>query len=257
MLEILGIIFLFIVGKFIFDTFLTNNTAKTKKWYKENYPEENYRLDKNEGLNLNVKPKANINDRQRSLEEVAINMNTTPELVKNKYIEQLKSKINSDDEKIYFFKTIRQKKIEEAKTKGIDPDDGVAALMEEWAKEHLNSVEKTPIDADIDSDDEITIKKATAKEDDWWNSLSEAEKNTQRLLNLKFIKAFEDKDSTLTFFIYHHKDSELTSLFSFNGEQFGATREMLTEYTLKNRDIGKKFFEFLEKEGINTSNYRV
>jgi antitoxin component YwqK of YwqJK toxin-antitoxin module len=141
MLQILGIIFLLIIGKFIYDTFLTNNTAETKEWYKKNYPEENYRLDRNEGLDFNVKPKTNINDRQRSIYEIAKNMNTTPELVKNTYIEQLKSKINSHDEKIYFLKTIREKKIEEAKTKGIDPDDGVAALMEEWAKEYLNSVD--------------------------------------------------------------------------------------------------------------------
>jgi len=41
MLQILGIILLFIIGKFVYDTFLTNNTTETKEWYKEHYPEEN------------------------------------------------------------------------------------------------------------------------------------------------------------------------------------------------------------------------
>lgn len=141
MLEIFGIIFILIILKFIYDTFLTNNTAETKKIFKEDYPEENYRLDNNNGLDLNVKAKANESDRKRSLEEIAKNMNTTTELVKYKYIEQLKTKISSHDEKTHFFKIIREKKIEEAKTKDIDPDNGVAALMEQWAKEYLNSVD--------------------------------------------------------------------------------------------------------------------
>ena len=88
-----------------------------------------------------IKPKNKINNRQRSLEEMARNMNTTPESVKNKYILQLNSKVNSHDEKTYLLKNIREKKIEEAKTKGIDHDDGIAALMEEWAKEYFNSVD--------------------------------------------------------------------------------------------------------------------
>ena len=141
MLEILGIILLFIIVKFVYDTFLTNNTTETKEWHKEHYPEESYRLDRNEGLDFNVKPKVNINDRQRSIEEFAKNLNTTPELAQEKFIEKIKIEINSHDEKTTFLKEIRNKKIEEAKIKGIDPDDGIAALMEKWAKEYLNSVD--------------------------------------------------------------------------------------------------------------------
>ena len=72
---------------------------------------------------------------------MAKNMNTTPELAQKKFIERIKTEVNSQNEKITFLKEVREKKIEEAKIKGIDPDDGVAALMEKWAIEYLNSVD--------------------------------------------------------------------------------------------------------------------
>jgi len=96
------------------------------------------------------------------------------------------------------------------------------------------------------TDDEIPIEK-----------VSEIDNEYLVLSNMKFIKAFEDKDNMLIWFVNYHRDSELTRLFAFNGEQFGATTEMLTDYTDKNREIGKDFFEFLEKEGVNTSNYEI
>jgi uncharacterized protein YnzC (UPF0291/DUF896 family) len=141
MLQILGIILLFIIGKFVYDTFLTNNTTETKEWYKEHYPEENYRLDRNEGLDFNVKPKVYINDRENSLVMAAKELNTTPALVRETYIKMVKTGVNSQDEKITFLNSIRNNKISEAQARRIDPDDTVFALMEGWAKEYLNSVD--------------------------------------------------------------------------------------------------------------------
>ena len=85
--NLLLIFFLFIV-KFIYDTFLTNNTDETKECYKKNYPEANDRWTVKD---INAKPKTNINDRQRSVYEIAKNMNTTPELaqeVSNTYFQK-------------------------------------------------------------------------------------------------------------------------------------------------------------------------
>ena len=80
-------------------------------------------------------------DNQTNLDEISKNLKTSPELAKHIYTEQLKLKINSLDEKIYFLQTISKKKMEEAKIKGIDPGDSVGYLMEKWAKEYLNSVD--------------------------------------------------------------------------------------------------------------------
>lgn len=75
--------------------------------------------------------------------------------------------------------------------------------------------------------------------------------------NLKFVQAFMDKDPIVTFFIYAQNDSELNKLFAHGGVQFGATKEMLSDYTHKNPEIGMNFIDFLEKDGIDTSNYPI
>ena len=88
-----------------------------------------------------IKPKNKINNRQRSLEEMAKNMNTTPEFVKEKFIEGVKAMVTSKYEKEKFLKELKHKKIEESEVKGIDPDDGIGAHMEKWAKEYFGSKE--------------------------------------------------------------------------------------------------------------------
>lgn len=93
------------------------------------------------------------------------------------------------------------------------------------------------------------------------NILSEKESQMNneelQISNLKFIKAYENRDSMITFFIHHHGDSELIQLFGYGGIQFGATEDMLNDYTYKYPEIGKKFIDFLEKEGIDSSNYKI
>ena len=54
-LSIIGIFALIMIFKFIYDTYLTNNTEKDWQKYKQDYPEDAERIDKNKGLNFNTK----------------------------------------------------------------------------------------------------------------------------------------------------------------------------------------------------------
>jgi hypothetical protein len=139
MLAILGVIFLIFIIKFIYDNFLSDNASKTSEWYKQNYPEESYRLDNNQGLNMNVKPKNSYADKQLSLITIAKNMGTTTDRAKEVFIENLSHEVSTHEEKRVFLSEIKNKKIEEAYLKNIDPDDGVAAIMEIWAIEYFSS----------------------------------------------------------------------------------------------------------------------
>jgi hypothetical protein len=51
-LTFLGIVALFVICKFIYDTFLTNNTEKNWQEYKSSNPHEAQVLERNEGLNF-------------------------------------------------------------------------------------------------------------------------------------------------------------------------------------------------------------
>jgi hypothetical protein len=139
MLAIFGVIFLVLIVKFLYDNFATNNAANTWEWYKDNYPEEAHRLDNNRGINSNVKPKNDVTRQQLSLYELANNLNTSPDKAREVYISKLNEVVHAADERDYMLNNLRMKKLEEAKTKNIDPDDGVAALMHLWASQYFLS----------------------------------------------------------------------------------------------------------------------
>ncbi len=141
MLAILGVIFLVILVKFIYDNFLSNNAAETSEWYRKKYPEEAYRLDNNRGLNMNVKTKSNFILKHESAELIAQNMGTTIDGAKKVFISKLSNEVNSTEEKLFFLRELKESKIEEASSRGIDPDDGVSAVMEGWAIEYFSSSE--------------------------------------------------------------------------------------------------------------------
>ena len=52
---IIGVIALFILGKFIYDTYLTNNTTRRWNVYKRNHPEDAAKVERNGGLSFNNK----------------------------------------------------------------------------------------------------------------------------------------------------------------------------------------------------------
>lgn len=52
MLEILGIILLIVIGKFIYDTYLSNNTKERWEDYKEQNPAKAYEIERNQGLDF-------------------------------------------------------------------------------------------------------------------------------------------------------------------------------------------------------------
>lgn len=59
MLEIFGIIFLIVIGKFVYDTYMSNNTEKNWKKFKDSYPEKAAQIQNNSGLNFrtpSIKP---------------------------------------------------------------------------------------------------------------------------------------------------------------------------------------------------------
>lgn len=58
MLEILGIIFLLVIAKFVYDTYLSNNTEKRWEEYRQENPERAYQVERNTGLNLGTSASA-------------------------------------------------------------------------------------------------------------------------------------------------------------------------------------------------------
>lgn len=203
MLAILGVIFLVILVKFVYDNFLSNNASETAEWYKKNYPEEAHRLENNSGLNMNVKPKNNYIVKQQSLEQMARNLGTTVDQAKWVFIDKLSREVNSYAEKIVFLREVKEKKIEEASFKNIDPDDGVAALMEIWAMDYFSSTEfKDKIEKKEEKNNQ-----AKQKFDQAANQTFSAYPELQRLVNEgdreKIIKYLRDNPEAFHVWMNH------------------------------------------------------
>lgn len=137
----IGIIALFIFGKFIFDTYLTNRTEKDWDQYKQSNPERAARIEKNKGFDFSEKSKSRDQDKRESLIRMARNLGCLPSQVKECFINGLKEQNLTVAQTEKAIQMSRQKKYEESKVFNIDPDDTAAAYMEEWTKEFLDNKE--------------------------------------------------------------------------------------------------------------------
>lgn len=140
-LTFVGIIALFILGKFIYDTYLTNRTEKDWNEYKQSNPESAARIERNKGLDFSTKSKSREQDKRDSLLRMAENIGCSPAQVKENYIKGLKEQQLTAAQTKEAIQMCRQKKYEESKVFNIDPDDTASAYMEEWTKEYLKNKE--------------------------------------------------------------------------------------------------------------------
>lgn len=138
-LEFIGIIALFIIGKFIYDTFFTDRTEKNWNQYKQSNPEDAARIERNRGLDLSTKSKSREQDKRDSLLRMAVNMCCSPAQVRDNFIKELKEQQLTAALTKEAIQMLRQKKYEESEVFNIDPDDTGAAYMEEWTKEYSNN----------------------------------------------------------------------------------------------------------------------
>ncbi|MDO7847445.1 hypothetical protein Q5H92_13830 [Hymenobacter sp. M29] len=155
LLSFLGLVLLLFIGKFIWDTFITDNTERQYQIRKRANPEEAARLEntvkRGEYFNFNYAPKSNEDHKTISLALLASKFGCEAYQVKEQYtrglIEMIKESGASNTQIIQILSEnlnqIRQSKGIEAVQFGIDPDDTPAAFTEIWLKELLAITEAT------------------------------------------------------------------------------------------------------------------
>lgn len=70
MLEALGIILLIVIGKFVYDTYLSSNTKENWEDYKQDNPAKAYEIERNKGLNFSTSQAAKQTDSLANLSEL-------------------------------------------------------------------------------------------------------------------------------------------------------------------------------------------
>lgn len=190
MLTVIGAITLFFVGKFIYDTYITDNTEKNWEKFRRSNPEEAARLERNEGLNFNLKPIKNDDHKVASYIMLAQRLNCSPENVREIYTVDLRKKISSSSDVLELARHWKAKKYEESKRLNVDPDDTPASLLEKWTmsifaelqrsemllnentnkktdeEEEYNEEGEYEIDGEYDEDDEEEYDEEMQYEDD-------------------------------------------------------------------------------------------
>jgi Leucine-rich repeat (LRR) protein len=135
----LGVLFLFLIVKYVYDTFLTNNTKELLEEYERTNPEESQRLKRNKGLNLNTKPENNLNNQQESLKRLADFKGIGTDDLKEHFWADLQKMEVSNSSYRETLDFIRQEKLNESELYNIDPDDTAQAYLEKWLYEYLES----------------------------------------------------------------------------------------------------------------------
>ena len=130
---------MFFFGKFIYDTFLTNNTERDWNEYKHNNPIEARRVEKSSGLDISGSPQPKQSDKEKSLKRMAKNMGCSTQEVKGRHYEFLKKENFSVVGLEEIIDDLKSKKQEEALAYDIDPEDTAVAFMLSWTREYLNA----------------------------------------------------------------------------------------------------------------------
>src|SRR5690606_1317113 len=96
-LAILGAVFLILLGKFVYDSFLTNNTEKRWTDFRNHFPEEAKKIERDSVSNISRREDNSLY-KKKSLERLATVLSCTPDQVKEVYLTKLKEqKITSSD----------------------------------------------------------------------------------------------------------------------------------------------------------------
>jgi hypothetical protein len=141
-LAVVGAIALFFFGKFIYDTYITDNTNKNWEKYQRNNSESAARAEKNKGLDFNTKSVTNQNKKIDSYIFLANNLKCSPEHVEAIYTKDLRKNISHSSQALEMAKSWKNEKYEQSKQLNIDPDDTPASLLETWTMSVFNDLKR-------------------------------------------------------------------------------------------------------------------
>lgn len=163
-LSVIGVFALLLIGKFLWDTFITGKTDREHEVNKKRNPEEMARMENNvkkgQYLNFDYSPKRNPQHRTMSLTLLAAKFECLPEEAKEHYqngILQMVMKSGASNTQVISMvaealQGVRESKGEEAAQLSMDPDDTPAALTQEWLTELLDII-KTKQQSLVNSED--------------------------------------------------------------------------------------------------------
>lgn len=145
-LSIIGLIALFIFGKFIYDTYLTNNTERDWEVYKQGNPLDAARIERKEMPKNNTRTRSREDDKRLSLVNIARILNCLPENAKTTYLQTLKDKRINETDLNELLQAWNKRKYEQSLTFKMNPDDTPAAFYEEWTISYQNNEEKVKLE---------------------------------------------------------------------------------------------------------------
>lgn len=131
-ITIIGSIIIFIIGKFIYDSYLTNNTEDNwNKYLKE--VQSQVTTKRNFSADKSIIKQSDIN-RDESLRLLALSYNCEISNAKNSFVALIKKELEvSSPEEI--LENLKYKKVREAQNYNIHQNDTPSAIMEEWFEE--------------------------------------------------------------------------------------------------------------------------
>lgn len=137
--------------KFVYDSFLTDNTDKKFEEFSQSNPEAAARVLNNSGGVLGNKAKRNKSVQEESIKKLAEFNNWEISEVKMKLLENIASEINSRETYFEVMKGLQKEKAREAVIRKIDPDDTCAAVSFDLTHDLFEEVFETsnpPTDTD-------------------------------------------------------------------------------------------------------------
>ncbi|GAB2601435.1 hypothetical protein [Spirosoma areae] len=162
-LAVIGVIALFFFGKFIYDTYITDNTDKNWEKYQKNNPESAAGIEGNRGLNFNTQSIKNQNKKIASYVFIANNLNCAPEHVEAIYTTDLRKNISHSSQALEMAKNWQDEKHKQSEQLNIDPDDTPAGLLETWTMSVFNDLKRSE---NLSSKDEIEEEEDSEYEED-------------------------------------------------------------------------------------------
>ena len=135
---ILGIIAFFFLCKFLYDTYLSNNTDKNWHKLQSNYPDLATKVDSNRNLKVISPTLTDEEGKILSYALLAEQFDCNPDNVKKSYILELRNNIDSlNDFKIIII-NLKERKLEEAKQLNVNSDCTPSALLLKWTQAELD-----------------------------------------------------------------------------------------------------------------------
>ena len=151
LLIFIGIIGLFMIFKFIYDTYLTNNTEKGWQEFTNSDPESAARIERNELLDFSTESKSKIKDKEDSILRMAQKRGCKPDEVKEDFISDLKSQNLDQSGYDAMLQILKEEKYEESREFDIDPDDTASAYMEKWTLEYFEKTNNDQVSINSES----------------------------------------------------------------------------------------------------------